>query len=199
MSNTESTTSSLPALDITCTSADCPNGLHSFRPTRKMRNTLLDGACRECNQHLISWERVHRRDLEDVEFTFESLKVELIRHHYWHVPFPQRALDYATRKGRLGLEERVPLQIAKAVGTEKQFRDGTQTPRENSAKVNPIHIAQHATASCCRKCVEEWHGVPRDRDLEENEIDYLSALAIRFLRERLPDLEDVGRRVPRAA
>ncbi len=36
--------------------------------------------------------------------------------------------------------------------------DGRQTPREG----NTIFYAQHATASCCRTCIEYWHGIPKN-------------------------------------
>ena len=197
MSEAQNTAGVREPLAITCTSADCPNGLHAFRPSRDMRGSLLDGACRECHQHLIQWDRLHHRDLADVEFTFESLRVELIRHYFWHCPMPQQALDYATRKGRIKLDERVPQQVLKSVGAAIPFRDGTQTPRETSKDVNPIHFAQHATASCCRKCVEEWHGIPQGRELSDSEIHYLTELAIRYLRERMPGLAPERRKVPK--
>jgi uncharacterized protein DUF4186 len=34
--------------------------------------------------------------------------------------------------------------------------DGKQTPMRN----HPVFIAQHATATCCRKCLQKWHGIP---------------------------------------
>ena len=196
MSESKSSKKQKPPLAIKCTSADCASGLHAFRPTRDMRGTDAEGACRVCRQHLIQWDRVHACDLDDVDFTFQSLRVELIRHYCWHVEFPQRAVDYATRKGWSGLRARIPDQIHSSIGVAAPFRDGTQTPRENSPKVNPIHLAQHATASCCRKCAEEWHGIPQGRELTDGEIDYLSELALRFLQERLPDLAEEGKKVP---
>ena len=193
----ESTTSKKkPPLAITCTSADCASGLHAFLPTPDMRGTEAEGACRVCGLHLIHWDRVHACDLNDIEFTFQSLQVELIRHYFWHVEIPQRAVDYATRKGWSGLRTRVPKQIRSLIGAATPFRDGTQTPREYSPKVNPIHLAQHATASCCRKCAKEWHGIQKGRDLTQGEIEYLSALALLFLQERLPDLAEEGKKVP---
>ena len=55
---------------------------------------------------------------------------------------------------------------------------------------NSLYDAQHATASCCRTCMGYWHGIPKDRDLTDAEIDYLGALVTRYLDERLPELED---------
>ena len=196
MSKTTSTTKLAP-LKVFCTSADCANGLHAFRPSRDMRGTLLEGACRVCKKMLIEWDRVHARDIEDVEHVFASLQVELVRHYFWHIAMPQRAIDYATRKGWSGLRERIPQQLRKLVGGSEPAWDGRQTPREDSNNVNPIHIAQHATASCCRKCIEVWHGIPKGQELDEIEIDYLSKLALLYLEKRLPDLGETGRSVSR--
>ena len=185
-----------PPLKVTCTSSDCASGRHAFRPTRDMRGTDAEGACRACHEHLIEWDRVHACDLDDVDFTFRSLRVELIRHFFWHVEFPQRAVDYATRKGWSGLRARIPIQIRSLIGSAAPFRDGAQTPRETSSGVNPIHLGQHATASCCRKCAKDWHGITQGRELTEGEIEYLSELALRFLKERLPHLAEKGKKVP---
>ena len=35
--------------------------------------------------------------------------------------------------------------------------DGKQTPRHG----HPVFTAQHATACCCRGCLQKWYGVPR--------------------------------------
>ncbi|PYS49949.1 MAG: hypothetical protein DMG13_22170 [Acidobacteria bacterium] len=37
-------------------------------------------------------------------------------------------------------------------GKHQYHRDGYETQRESSAEI--VHYAQHATAACCRKCVE---------------------------------------------
>ena len=73
------------------------------------------------------------------------------------------------------------LQIRSLIGGAAPFWDGMQTPRETSSGVNPIHLAQHATASCCRKCAKDWHGITQGRALTDGEIKYLSELALRFL------------------
>jgi hypothetical protein len=71
-----------------------------------------------------------------------------------------------------------------SIGKATPFRDGTQTPFAERAE----YYAQHATAACCRKCVEEWHGIPQGRALAEEELAYLSSLAVLYLKERLADI-----------
>lgn len=57
-------------------------------------------------------------------------------------------------------------------------RDGKQTPM----KGHPVFIAQHACACCCRKCLEKWHRIPRNRELTEKEINYIVALLMEWIK-----------------
>lgn len=49
------------------------------------------------------------------------------------------------------------------------YDDGKQTPFRG----NPIFVAQHGTATCCRRCLEKWHHIPRGRVLSSVEQDYI--------------------------
>ena len=181
-------------LGVRCTDSDCENDLHCFKRTRKM---ISDGAprgeCRECHKQLVELDRTRARLPEDGEYLRYALERELIRHHFWHLPIDAKAMAHATRKGRIGLYEAVPRRLRSSVGKAEPFRDGTQTPMTGNA----IFYGQHATAACCRTCIEYWHGIDKGRELNDAEIDYLAQLVIGFLDERLPNLADAGRTVPR--
>ena len=183
----------LEPLKIKCTDADCQSGLHCFLTTGKLREVNKEGRCRYCGVDLIDWPRVHRRNIRDVAFTFEALRRELIRHHFWCVPIDPRAINYGRRKGRKGLREATEKRLRTSVAPAAPPRDGYQTPREGSG--NCIHYAQHATASCCRRCVEEWHGIPRGRTLDASEIAYLTELVMSYLEARVSPTDD-GERIP---
>jgi len=183
-------TEGLKRLDIKCTSTACADGLHCFLLTKKMKQTGPSGRCRACGVQLVDWARVFRKDLRDANYTLESLKYELIRHHFWHIPISVYAENYARRKGRLQLKGAARKQIEHAVGQIAHPREGQQTARETNPHANAVHYAQHATASCCRRCVEEWHGIPRDRELTTEEISYLTELAMLYIASRLPDLAE---------
>lgn len=182
----------LEPLDIKCTDSDCENDLHCFLATKKMIERNEAGLCRECGAELVDWYRVHRRDIVDAEFTIEMLEYELIRHHFWHIQIDQWAVNYARRKGWINLLDAARNRIAKSVGPSSPFRDGQQTPREK----NPIYYAQHATATCCRRCIEEWHGLPKGRALTDDEIDYMTELCMLYLKRRLPQVTEYGEKVP---
>lgn len=188
----ESIPTKLPPLAITCTSSDCEQNLHCFRKTKKLIKLNLAGACRSCGAQLIDWPRVHQLSLDDIDYTFESLKKELIRHHFWHKKIDQHAINYALRKGRLGMKSAIRHRLDQALAPAEPAFDGRQTPPTG----NPIYYAQHATASCCRKCAEEWHGIPLGRELTDQEVAYLTDLAYRYVVERIPEMTDAGQKVP---
>ena len=50
---------------------------------------------------------------------------------------------------------------------------------------NVIYYAQHATATCCRKCIEAWHGIGRECHLTEEEIAYFAELMMHYIETRL--------------
>jgi hypothetical protein len=188
---TESVTD-LPKLAISCTATDCDQDLHCFRSTKKLREQGLGGLCRKCHIDLIDWPRVHERQIDDVDHTFSELRHEFIRHHFWHVEIDEKAKNHALRKGRIALISSIPTRIANSVAAELPYRDGRQTPFRD----NVLHYAQHATASCCRTCIEYWHNIPKGRPLTEPEQEYLGSLMARYIEDRLPDLPDGPTRVP---
>lgn len=183
----------LEPLKITCTSTACGDELHCFRQARKSaEGRVAGGRCRDCGAQLVDFRRVHMRNLNDLKYTFRSLKYELIRHHFWHLEIDQRAKNYARRKGRAGMRNAAERRIRKSVGPAEPAFDGRQTGTVG----NPLFFAQHATASCCRKCIEYWHGVEQGRPLTEDEVQYFTALVNIFIVERFPDLSEHGEKVP---
>lgn len=150
--------------------------------------------CKACGVRLVDWERIHRREIGDVDHTFEALRTEWIRHHFWHSTLDNVTIGFAREVGRGELRKRVENRIHTSVGrapASKLWRDGAQTPlADKPDRQNIIYCAQHATASCCRKCAEEWHNLPRDRALTADEEAYLVELAMKYIDDRLPNLAE---------
>ncbi len=42
-------------------------------------------------------------------------------------------------------------------------------------------LAQHATATCCRKCIQKWHEIEKGRALKAEEVDYIVALVLGWI------------------
>jgi hypothetical protein len=55
--------------------------------------------------------------------------------------------------------------------------DGKQTPMKN----HPVSIAQHATATCCRKCIQKWNGIEKGRALNEDEVYFIVTLIMGWI------------------
>lgn len=68
--------------------------------------------------------------------------------------------------------------IGKRLAPATPQNDGKQTP----FKGHPVFIAQHATATCYRGCLEKWHQIPKGRELSAEEQDHVVAALERWLR-----------------
>jgi hypothetical protein len=55
--------------------------------------------------------------------------------------------------------------------------DGRQTPWRN----HPVFVAQHATATCCRGCLEKTHDITRGHTLTDDELRHVLAAIERWL------------------
>ena len=62
------------------------------------------------------------------------------------------------------------------------LNDGKQTPMK---QVHPTFIAQHACACCCHSCLEKWHHIPKEKELNENEINYIVAILIEWINREI--------------
>lgn len=59
--------------------------------------------------------------------------------------------------------------------------DGKQTPM----KGHPVFIAQHATATCCRGCINKWHKTPKDVELTQEQQDYIVGLIMEWIKRQI--------------
>jgi hypothetical protein len=99
-------------------------------------------------------------------------------------PFRQRFRLAARERaylGERGLEtvlEHARKFVAERLAPAAPVNDGKQTPYRG----HPVFVAQHATACCCRGCLEKWHGIPRGQPLTSAEQAHVVAALERWLR-----------------
>ncbi len=74
-------------------------------------------------------------------------------------------------------EEFVATRLAPAVPA----KDGKQTPWRG----HPVFVAQHATATCCRGCLEKYHDIPKGAPLTDEQQAHVVAALERWLRGNL--------------
>jgi uncharacterized protein DUF4186 len=92
-----------------------------------------------------------------------------------HSPFRSRIhlqkkeLDYLQGKGMDEVLKHAGEFIEKRLAPALPTNDGKQTPWHN----HPVFVAQHATATCCRSCLQKWHQIPKGRELTVEEQEYI--------------------------
>ena len=116
------------------------------------------------------------RDLDDL---FAALPKSPFRNRFRLGPkerayLAEKTLPVVLEHGRKFLHERLAPAEPK--------NDGRQTPMRG----HPIFIAQHATATCCRGCLEKWHRISRGKELTEEQIEYVVAVLSRWLKSDTP-------------
>ena len=114
------------------------------------------------------------RDLDDL---FAALSKSRFRSRF-HLGPKERA--YLAEKTLPVVLEHGQKFIRERLAPAEPKNDGRQTPMRG----HPIFIAQHATAACCRGCLERWHRIPQGRPLTEEQIEHVLAAISRWLESR---------------
>ena len=60
--------------------------------------------------------------------------------------------------------------------------DGKQTPMR---QVHPVFIAMHATGCCCRECLNRIHHISKDKELNDEEINYICKVIMRWIEREM--------------
>lgn len=71
--------------------------------------------------------------------------------------------------------------IAKRVAPADIPNDGKQTPMRG----HPVFTAQHATATCCRGCINKWHKFPKGVQLTKEQQKYLVDLIMEWIKRQV--------------
>ncbi len=97
-------------------------------------------------------------------------------------------LRYLQDKGLVLVLEHARDFIEKRLAPGFISNDGKQTPFRG----HPVFVAQHATACCCRGCLEKWHRIPAGKSLADAEIDYVVTVLRHWLEIRVPPATPTG-------
>jgi hypothetical protein len=93
----------------------------------------------------------------------------------------QKERDYIATKGLETIKDHAFEFINSRVTPDFPKNDGKQIPMRG----HPVFIAQHATATCCRKCIQKWHGIEKGRALNEKEADFIVALIMGWIEHQI--------------
>lgn len=85
----------------------------------------------------------------------------------------EKGLDTIERHTRDFINDRLSSSII--------LNDGKQTPM----KGHPTFIAQHATACCCRGCLNKWYGIELNKELNDNEKEFILSLIMAWIKNEI--------------
>ena len=120
-----------------------------------------------------------KRNLEDL---FERLSQSKFRSGF-HLK--EKDKKYVLDKGGDKIREHAKDFVSQRLAPAVIPNDGKQTPM----KGHPIFITQHATACCCRGCLEKWHHFPRGKELTEEQQDYVVDVLMEWVGRQMEGYE----------
>ena len=114
--------------------------------------------------------------------TLASLKKSTFRSKF---NLTEKDLQYIQEKGVDTIRQHAIDFIRTRISPQYPKKDGKQTPMRG----HPVFIAQHATATCCRNCIQKWHGIGKGRALNDDEIEFVVGLVMGWLNEQIKNIK----------
>lgn len=104
--------------------------------------------------------------MRDIDELFEALDKSKFRSR---ITLGEKERRYLKEKGFDAILEHARKFIKERLAEALPKNDGKQTPMKN----HPVFIAQHATGTCCRGCLQKWHNIAKGKKLTEEQSDYI--------------------------
>lgn len=115
---------------------------------------------------------------EKINIIFDRLSKSKFRSRF-HLT--KKDLDYISEKGMDKIKEHAKDFVSKRLSSSVIPNDGKQTPMRG----HPVFIAQHATATCCRGCIEKWHHIAKGKILSIYEQEYIVKVIMNWIKTQL--------------
>jgi predicted Fe-S protein YdhL (DUF1289 family) len=112
--------------------------------------------------------------MKNLDEVFESLQRSSFRQRF-RLREPER--EYLNRKGMDAVLMHAADFVDKRLAPAFPANDGKQTPMRK----HPVFVAQHATATCCRGCLEKWHDIKKGHELSASERQHVVDVIHRWL------------------
>ena len=84
---------------------------------------------------------------------------------------------YLEEKGPEVIRQHAEDFVRQKLAPAEPANDGRQTPM----KGHPVFLAMHATACCCRGCLNKWYKVPLHRELTDTEQERIVNLLVAWI------------------
>lgn len=90
---------------------------------------------------------------------------------------------YVRDKGMTVIRSHAADFVKSRLAPAEILNDGKQTPMRG----HPVFVAQHATACCCRGCLNKWYHVPMNCQLSEIQQEKIVCLLTAWIQRQMED------------
>ena len=110
-------------------------------------------------------------------------RIDAIGRQPFRARFRLRGRDRATAtlRGPTAIRAQARDLVAQRLAPAQPRKDGKQTPYRG----HPVFVAQHATGTCCRSCLEKNHRIARGAELTAEEQEYVVDVVCRWIEREL--------------
>jgi hypothetical protein len=112
--------------------------------------------------------------MQHFDTLFERLAASSFRRQF-HLE--EKDFNYLQRKGVPTILNHAADFVEMRLADAHPKNDGKQTPWRG----HPVFVAQHATGTCCRSCLQKWHGIRKGKPLNEHDKTYVAAVIEEWL------------------
>lgn len=89
----------------------------------------------------------------------------------------EKEKQYVKEKGREKIQDHAKDFVMQRLASANPSNDGKQTPMRG----HPVFIAQHATATCCRGCLQKWHKIKAGKELTQRQQEYIVNVIMQWI------------------
>jgi hypothetical protein len=115
--------------------------------------------------------------MRDLDLVFSRLTGSPFRRRF---RLGEKERAYLAEQGLPLVTEHAREFVARRLAAAEPVNDGKQTPMRG----HPVFIAQHATGTCCRSCLQKWHGILAGHPLSKAEQEHVIAAIGRWLEQQ---------------
>lgn len=112
--------------------------------------------------------------MDDIDLILDRLSHSKFRSSF---RLKSKELEYLNQRGIDLIMDHASGFIDSRIVPANPPNDGKQTPYGK----HPVFVAQHATATCCRGCINKWHKIEKGIELAPEEKEHLLNVIRRWL------------------
>ena len=112
--------------------------------------------------------------MQTIDQALDKLEKSRFRSSFY---LTKKEREYLADKGMETIRRHAQDFVRQKLAPAEPLNDGKQTPMHG----HPVFKAMHATACCCRGCMNKWYLVPKGRALTESEQERVVNLLMAWL------------------